>query len=163
MPRTVKIGLVLGLLLGGLWLALVAAGPEVYMNTLLNLWLILALEVAGLAWALWRLGGGKRYWGRVVAGLVVFAMLTLVGTVATYVGWTVVAPDYGEVAVGMARERLVSAHPELAAGEVEARLAGLREMYSPSRQTFFYLVTTLLTGIVLSPILAGLIRPRLRA
>jgi hypothetical protein len=101
---------------------------------------------------LWILQGtareGRRYWRQVAAGTGAFAIVAAILFVATYLGWSVLAPDYADVAV--ARQRALYEASGQVPDDLEARLETLHGMFTPLRQSWFGFVGTLVTGFVFS-------------
>lgn len=129
------------------------------MNPILNFWIVIGIEAAGMLWILYGTAReGRRYWRQVAAGTGAFTIVAAMLFVATYLGWSVLAPDYADVAV--ARQRAIYEASGQMPDDLEARLETLHGMYTPIRQAWFSFVGTVVTGFVFSLLAAIPLRDR---
>ena len=77
---------------------------------------------------------------------------------STFVTLQWITPDYADVIIDEARQRILAAGNPPA--DLEERLAQFHAMYTPTRQSLFVIPATLVTGLVFSAGLGLVIRHR---
>lgn len=149
--RLVRPTLVLSAVASIWWLGVVISGR--YMSTVLNFWIVLAIQLVGLAVILMHTAPVTVGYVRQVAnGVAAFSILALVLSVVTYVGWAFIAPEYADAAVEMARQNRLAAGQTVE--EMRPYLETVRGQFTPIRQSSFVIPGTIFTGLVGSLLLA---------
>lgn len=159
MNTIVKAGVVLGVLVE-IW-TYIMGFTGWYKDPSLNslFWVVIAIEIAVLMWALKRTAAeGRGYGGQVGAG----TLVALIGGVFVIVGsivfTTVVFPHYFQDIAALQEQRLHAAGRSDA--EIQQIMAMTAKVSNPGMQAFFGFCGTLITGIIVSAILAVFFRAR---
>jgi hypothetical protein len=162
MKPTMKAGLVLGILVF-LWTLLMGVTGWYKDPVLLNLFFVVVLiEIGVLVWGL-RLtaAGGRSYGGQVAAG----TMISVFGAVLIFFGsllFTVVLyPNYFEEVREAGRQALAA--QGMSEAEITAALDAEAAMQTPFMQAIIGAIMTVVTGVVVSAILALFIRKKAAA
>jgi len=154
-----KAGIVLGVLVE-VWTYLMGFSGWYKDPKLMSLfWVVVAIEIAVLVWALKRTAAeGRGYGGQLGAG----TLIALIGGVFVVVGsivfTTVVFPHYFQDIAAMQESMLRTAGRSEA--EIQQVMAMTAKTSTPAMQAFFGFCGTLVTGIVVSAIVAIFFRAK---
>jgi hypothetical protein len=159
MNTITKAGIVLGVLVE-IWTYLMGFTGWYKDPTLMNLfWVVIAIEIAVLMWALKRTAAeGRGYGGQVGAG----TLIALIGGVFVIVGslifTMVVFPNYFTDLAAVQEQMLRSAgRPE---AEIKQTMDMTAKTSTPVIQACFGFLGTLVTGIVVSAIIGAFIKAK---
>jgi hypothetical protein len=122
-------------------------------------WVVVAIEIAVLMWALKRTATqGRGYGGQIGAG----TLISLIGGVFVVVGsmilTTVVFPHYLQDVAAFQEHQLRAAGKSDA--EIQQVMAMVGKTLTPAMQAFFGFCGTLVTGIVVSAIIGAFFRAK---
>jgi len=159
MNTILKAGIVLGALVE-IWTYLMGFTGWYKDPALMNLfWVVIAIQIAVLMWALKRTAAeGRGFGGQVAAG----TLISLIGGIFVIVGslifTIVVFPNYFRD-LAVIQEQMLRA-----AGRAEAEIQQVMEMSAktstPMMQAIFGFLGTLVTGIVVSTIIGAFVRAK---
>jgi len=159
MNTIVKAGLALGILVE-IWTYLMGFTGWYKDPKLMSLfWVVIAIEIAVLMWALKRTAAeGRGYGGQVGAG----TLVALIGGVFTVVGslifTTLVFPHYFQDLAAIQEQMLRTSGRSEA--EIQQVMAMTAKTSTPAMQAFFGFCGTLVTGIVVSAIIGAFFRAK---
>jgi hypothetical protein len=159
MNTIVKAGVALGVLVE-IWTYLMGFTGWYRDPRLMNLfWVVIAIQIAVLMWALKRTAAeGRGYGGQVGAG----TLISLIGGVFVIVGslvfTIVVFPNYFQDLATIQEQMLRTA------GKSDAEIKAVMDMNAkastPPMQAFFGFLGTMVTGVVVSAIIGAFVRAR---
>lgn len=158
MRPIVTAGIVLGLLVG-VWMFVVGAAgwyrnPD--MGWLFNVGAIV-IEIGLLIWGLKQTAAaGRRYGGQVLAGLSICLIGGLIIVLVSLVWSGLVFTDVFDVMSDVAADRM--ADQGMGDQEIDDMLAATAFMRTPLAQALMGLIGTLVTGLILSLIVAAFVR-----
>ena len=158
MRPIVTAGIVLGLLVG-VWMFVVGAAgwyrnPD--MGWLFNVGAIV-IEIGALIWGLKQTAAaGRRYGGQILAGLSICVIGGLIIVLVSLVWSGLVFTDVFDVMYDMAADRM--ADQGMGDQEIDEMLAATAFMRTPLAQALMGLIGTLVTGLILSLIVAAFLR-----
>ena len=159
MNTIVKAGVVLGILVE-VWTYLMGFTGWYKDPALLNLfWVVIAIQIAVLMWALKRTAAeGRGYGGQVGAGTLISLIAGVFVIVGSLVFTMVVFPNYFRELATIQEQMLRTA------GKSEDEIKMVMDMTAktstPMMQAFFGFCGTLVTGIVVSAIIGAFIRAK---
>ena len=159
MNTITKAGIVLGILVE-IWTYLMGFTGWYKDPSLMNLfWVVIAIQIAVLMWALKRTAAeGRGYGGQVGAG----TLISLIGGVFVIVGslvfTMVVFPNYFTDLAAIQEQMLRTAGRSEA--EIRQTMDLTAKTSTPVMQAFFGFLGTLVTGIVVSAIIGALVKAK---
>jgi hypothetical protein len=157
MKSTLKAGIVLGLAVMAWTFIYGFAGWQNDPSTAAIWYVVILVQGGVLAWGLTLTKAeGKMYGGQLGAGTLMSVYGAVIGIFSSLLYTTVVFPDSLELAKEMQLDALAEAGQS--AEQIEAATAGLDLMFTPAASAIMGFIMTILTGFVLSLILAAFIR-----
>ena len=159
MNTIVKAGLVLGVLVE-IWTFLMGFTGWYKNPSLAGLfWVVVAIQIAVLMWALKRTAAeGRGYGGQIGAGTLISVIGGVIIVAGSIVFSTLVFPHYFQDVAALQEQKL------RAAGRSDAEIKQMMDMVAktmnPGMQAFFGFCGTLITGVVVSAILGAFFRAK---
>ncbi len=157
MKSTLKAGIVLGLAVMAWTFIFGFAGWHKEASTAPIWYIVILIQGGVLAWGLTLTKAeGKQYGGQLGAGTLMSVYGAVIGIFSSLLFTTVVFPDSLEIAKELQLD--VMAETGQSAEQIEQAMVGLDFMFTPAASAIMGFIMTILTGFVLSLILAAFIR-----
>jgi len=159
MNTIVKAGIALGVLVE-VWTYLMGFAGWYKDPKLTNLFfVVIAIQIAVLMWALKRTAAeGRGYGGQLGAGTLISVIGGVIIVVLSYVFMTVVFPNYCHDVMAMQEDMMRSAGRSEA--EIQQTMAMVAKTSTPAMQAIFGFFGCLITGVVVSAIIGAFIRAK---
>jgi Protein of unknown function (DUF4199) len=159
MQPILRTGLVIGVLCG-IWM-LVLGFTGWYRDPVMSrlFFIVIAIEIGGLAWGLRKTAlEGRTYRGQVVAGTLMSVVAGVIVIAFSLVFTMALFPDYGRLQLVHERERLEA--QQVSAAEIDRILADREAALAPMSRALEGFTGTLVTGILASAVIAFFVRAR---
>ena len=159
MNTILKAGIVLGVLVE-IWTYLSGFAGWYKDPKLQNLfWVVVAIQIAVLMWALKRTAAeGRGYGGQIAAGTLISLIGGVIIAVGSFIFATVVFPNYCKDIMALQEQTLREAGRS--ESEIRQTMDLVAKTSTPAMQSLFGFLGTLITGVVVSAIIGAFFRAR---